>query len=76
MGTGHSRNRGRTLQIGDRIHQAGDRAKMTKQPEAVAGVLSERKSILNFKQSPPQGNRRPPSPNQRLPFPAHESSGS
>lgn len=68
--------RGRTGQIRDLIYQTDNGAKMTKQLEAFAGVLRERKSILNFKQSPPQGSLQPPSPNPRLSFPTHESSGS
>lgn len=58
MAMGHSGKRGRTGQIRDLIHQTDNGATMTKELEAVAGALRERKSILNFKQSPPQG--KPP----------------
>lgn len=76
MGMGHSGKRGRTQQIRDLIHQTDNRAKMTKQLGALPGALRERKSILNFKQSPPQGNLQPPSRNPRLSLAAHEPSGS
>lgn len=66
MWMGHSGKRGRTRPIRDHIHQTDNGTKMTKQLEAVAGALRERKSILNFKQSPPQGNFQPPSPNPTL----------
>lgn len=77
MGMELSGKRGRTQQIRDLLHQTDNGAKMTKHLEAIlAGVLREGKSILNFKQSPPQGNLQPPSPSLCLSFPAQESSGS
>lgn len=77
MGMELSGKRGRTQQIRDLLHQTDNRAKMTKHLEAIlTGVLREGKSILNFKQSPPQGNLQPPSPSPCLSFPAQESSGS
>lgn len=66
MWTGHSEKRGRTWPIRDHIHQTDNGTEMTTQLEAVASALRERKSILNFKQSPPQGNFQPPSPNPAL----------
>lgn len=70
MVMGYSETRGRTRQIRDLIHQTDNGAPMTKELEAVAGVSRERKSILNFKQSPPRGSLQPPSPGPRLSFPA------
>lgn len=55
---GHSGTQGRTRQVRDLIHQTDNGATMTKALEAIAGAPRERKSTLNFKQSPPQG--KPP----------------
>lgn len=63
----HSGKRGRTGQIRDLSHQTDNRDKVTKELGAVADALRERKSILKFKQSPPQG-KRPPSLSQPVPL--------
>ena len=67
--TGPLGKRGRAGQISSLTQQTDHGDTATEQLEAaVAGVLRERKSVLNFKQSPPQGNLQPPSPNRTSRF--------
>lgn len=62
-----TRKKGRTEQIRDLSHQQDNRGRVTKGAGSLAGAWRERKSILKFKQSPPQG-KHPGSLSQPAPL--------